>query len=161
MRKAARPIPEGYHTVTPYLTIRDAARAIEFYKRAFGAQELMRMPGPGGRIMHAEIKIGDSVIMIGDIFPGMPGRSARSLGGSPIGLHLYVEDADGFVQRAIAAGATETMPLADQFWGDRYGKVADPFGMEWGVAEHVRDVSEEDMMRAAQQHSQEMHQGMH
>jgi uncharacterized glyoxalase superfamily protein PhnB len=153
--------PAGYHSITPSIMFDDASEAIEFYKRAFGAQEVMRMPGPGGRIMHAEIKIGDSVIMLGDIIPGMPGRSARTLGGSPMGLHIYVENVEALFKRAIAAGASQTMPLADQFWGDRYGKVADPFGLEWGLAEHVKDVTEEEMKRAAQQYSQQMQQGMH
>ncbi len=153
--------PAGYHSITPSIIFDDASEAIEFYKRAFGAQEVMRMPGPGGRILHAEIKIGDSVVMVGDIFPGMPGRSARRLGGSPMGLHLYVENVEEFFQRAVAAGGTPTMPLADQFWGDRYGRIVDPFGIEWGVAEHVKDVSEEDMRRAVQQYSQQMQQGMH
>jgi uncharacterized glyoxalase superfamily protein PhnB len=153
--------PQGYHSVTPSLLFDDAAAAIEFYKRAFGAQEQSRMPGPGGRIMHAVLKIGDSIIFVADALSNA-GRSAKSLGGSPMSLHIYVENVDSHWKQAIAAGAKESMPLADQFWGDRYGKLMDPFGIEWSLGEHVRDVSQQDMERAAKQAAQQMQQqGMH
>ena len=148
--RRARPIPEGYHSVTPALTVRGAARAIEFYTRAFGARELGRMSAPDGqRIWHAELQIGDARLMLADEFPDMGGHAPESLGGTPVSLHLYVEDADAVVQRAAAAGATVIQPLMDAFWGDRYGKLKDPFGHEWSVATHVEDVSEEEMRRRA------------
>jgi len=146
---AVRPIPEGYHTVTPSLTIRDASRAIDFYKRAFGAQELMRMPGPGGKIMHAEIRIGDSVLMLTDEFPEMGGKSPQALGGSPVYLFLYVENVDTVFKRAVDAGAQVKMPVADMFWGDRFGRLADPFGHEWGIATHKEDLTPEEIARRA------------
>ena len=142
-----KPIPEGYHTVTPYLVIRDAAAAIEFYKKAFGATEIMRMASPDGKISHAEIKIGDSPIMIGDECPERNARSPQTLGGTPVGIFLYVEDVDRIAQQAIAAGATVMMPVADQFWGDRYGMFVDPFGHQWSVATHKEDVSPEEIGR--------------
>ncbi len=148
--RSVRPIPEGYTSVTPALTVRDAARAIEFYTRAFGARELDRMPSPDGRIWHAEIQIGDARLMLADEFPEMGGRAVESLGGTPVSLHLYVQDADTVVQRAIDAGATVIQPLTNAFWGDRYGRLKDPFGHEWGVATHVEDVSEQEMQRRAQ-----------
>src|SRR2546425_813172 len=145
---AAKRIPQGFHTVTPSLVVRSAAEAIEFYKRAFGAQELMRMPGPGGKgIMHAEIKIGDSIIFLSDEFPGMGCRSPQTLGGSTGALNLYLEDVDAAFQRAVNAGAKPSMPLADMFWGDRYGKVTDPYGHEWGLATHKEDVAPEERRR--------------
>ncbi|MBI4169998.1 MAG: VOC family protein [Acidobacteria bacterium] len=135
MAKSAKWIPEGHHTVTPYLVVRDAGKAIEFYKRAFGAEEVMRMPGPDGKgVGHAEVKIGDAYVYLADENPQWGCRSPQSLGGSPASLHLYVQDVDAAFKRAIAAGATEKMPVADMFWGDRYGKLADPFGFEWGIA---------------------------
>lgn len=149
-----RAIPEGYHTVTPYLVVRDAARAIDFYKRAFGATEVMRMPGPGGKVMHAEIQIGDSRIMLGDENPQMGAKSPQALNGSPVSLFLYVEDVDAVYKQAVAAGAKQTMPPQDMFWGDRYGKLDDPFGHQWGVATHKEDVAPEEMTkRAAAAHS--------
>ncbi len=148
--RSVRPIPEGYTAVTPALTVRDAARAIEFYTRAFGARELGRMPSPDGRIWHAELQIGDARLMLADEFPEMGGQAAESLGGTPVSLHLYVQDADAVVQRATDAGATVIQPLMNAFWGDRYGRLKDPFGHEWGVATHVEDVSEEEMQRRAQ-----------
>ncbi len=151
-KPGVRPIPEGYHSLTPTLIVNDAAAAIEFYTRAFGAVELYRMPAPDGqKLWHAEIQIGDSRVMLGDEFPEMGDvRSPASLGGSPVGLHLYVEDADAAVQRAVEAGATVTMPLMDTFWGDRYAKLTDPFGHRWSIAAHVEDVSEEEMRRRAE-----------
>jgi PhnB protein len=147
-----RPIPEGYHTVTPTLTLDNAAEAIEFYKRAFGAQELGRAPAPDGeRIWHAELQIGDSRLMLNDEFPDMSGcTSPKSLGGSTIALHVYVENADAVYQQALDAGATVLMPIDDMFWGDRYGKVRDPFGHVWTIGTHKADMSEEDQRRAVE-----------
>jgi PhnB protein len=149
MTSKVKPIPEGYHTATPYLIVKDAARAIEFYKKAFGATELMRMPGPGGKIGHAEIKIGDSPIMLADEVPGMGFRSPESLGGSPISILLYVEDVDVVFSEALAAGAKVQRPVADQFYGDRTGGVTDPFGHVWYIATHKEDVSPEEMQKRA------------
>src|SRR5581483_6202793 len=120
------PIPPGHHTVTPYLTLDDCARAIDFYKRAFGAQEIMRMDGPGGKIGHAEIKIGDSVIMLSDEMPGTPNRAPKSIGGTTAGVFLYVKDIDSSFKQAVDAGAKADMPPADMFWGDRFGRLTDP-----------------------------------
>src|SRR4051812_20378147 len=130
---ATRPIPEGYHTATPYLIVKGAAAAIDFYKKAFGATELMRLADPGGRVGHAEVKIGDSPIMLADEFPEMGSRSPQTLGGSPVGIALYVEDADAVFNAAVAAGAKVKRPMADQFYGDRTGTVEDPFGHVWTV----------------------------
>jgi len=146
---AVKPIPDGYHTLTPYMTVRDAERAIEFYKKAFGAKE--RGPaakGPDGKVMHAELMIGDSIIMLADEFPdfGAVGPESKG-GGSSMGLHIYVEDVDGAFDRAVKAGAQVEMPVADQFWGDRYGKLKDPFGHKWSIATHKQDFSAEEMKR--------------
>jgi PhnB protein len=149
MISKVKPIPDGYHTATPYLIIKDAARAIEFYKKAFGAMELMRMPGPDGTIGHAEIKIGDSPIMLADEVPGMDFKSPESLGGSPISILLYVEDVDAVFNDAVAAGAKVQRPVADQFYGDRTGGVLDPFGHVWYIATHREDVSSEEMKKRA------------
>ena len=151
--QSVRPIPEGYHTLTPTLVVNGAAEAIEFYKRAFGAVELFRMPAPDGqKLWHAELQIGDSRIMLSDEFPEMCGTVApTTLGGSSVGVHLYVEDADATVQRAVDAGATVKMPLTDMFWGDRFGGILDPFGHQWTIATHVEDVSEEELARRATQ----------
>ena len=138
---AAKPIPEGFHTLTPHLVVVDAAAAIEFYKRAFGGKERMRMPGPGGKLMHAEIQIGDSIFMLNDEFPEMGARSPISLGGSPVTLMLYVPNVDQSFAQAVSAGATAVMPVADQFWGDRYGMVKDPFGHQWAIATHKEDLT--------------------
>jgi len=146
-----KPIPDGYHTITPYLTIRGAAQAIEFYKKAFGAEELSRMTAPDGRLGHAELRIGDSIFMLGDEFPEMGGKGPQTLGGTPVGLFLYVNDVDAAFARATAAGAKVTMPLADMFWGDRYGKLADPFGHEWSLGTHKEDVKPEEMARRAEE----------
>jgi PhnB protein len=143
-------IPEGYHTVTPGLTVRDAAKAIDFYRRAFGAVEVFRMEAPGGKIGHAELKIGDSMIMLADEFPG-GARSPQSLGGTTSTLHLYVQDVDAAFKQAVGAGAKADMPPADMFWGDRYGKLTDPFGHAWGLATHVKDVSPEEMKKGAEE----------
>ena len=147
MTSKVQPIPEGYHTATPYLIVSGAARAIEFYKKAFGATELFRMAQPDGRIGHAEIKIGNSPIMLADEFPEMGARSPQSLGGSAVSILLYVEDVDAFFHRATAAGATVRRPLADQFYGDRSCTLTDPFGHVWTFATHTEDVSPEEMQR--------------
>lgn len=142
------PIPPGFHSVSPALTCKDAARAIDFYKEAFGATEIMRMAGPGGSIGHAELRIGDSVLFVSDEFPGM--SAAPTPGAIPSTyLFMYTEDVDATFKRALAAGATESMPVADMFWGDRYGKLTDPFGHTWGVATHVEDVAPDEMERRA------------
>ncbi len=142
-------IPDGYHTATPYLIIKGAARAIDFYKQVFGATELMRFPGPGGSIGHAEIKIGDTPIMLADEVPQMGYRSPQSIGGSPVSLMLYVEDVDRVVERAVKAGAKLERPVADQFYGDRNGTIQDPFGHVWTIGTHKEDVSAEEMQRRA------------
>ena len=139
--------PDGYHTITPYLIVHGGAAAIDYYKAAFGAEEIMRMPGPGGTIGHAEIRIGDSVVMLADEPPGGDFRSPQSLGGSPVGLAVYVEDVDARFNQAIAAGGKVIKPLANQFYGDRSGTLADPFGHQWTLATHVEDVSPEEMKR--------------
>lgn len=142
---SVKPIPDGYHTATPYLIIDGAARAVEFYQRAFGATELMRMPGPDGRVMHAEIRIGDSPIMLADEVPEMGYRGPRAYGGTSVSLMLYVENIDAAFEKAVAAGATVLRPLQNQFYGDRSGTVADPFGHVWTLASHVEDVSPEEI----------------
>ena len=144
MASRIKEIPKGFHTVTPYLTVNDSARAIDFYKRAFGAQELYRVDGPDGKIAHAEIKIGDSIVMLSDEMPGWS-RSPQSLGGTAVNLFLYVKDVDGVFTRAIAAGAKVAMPLSDMFWGDRFGQVTDPFGHIWSLATHKEDVPLEEL----------------
>jgi PhnB protein len=149
MTSKVKPIPEGYHTATPYLIIKDAASAIEFYKKAFGATELFRMADPRGKIGHAEIKIGNSPIMLADEVPEMGYRSAQSLGGSPVGILLYVEDVDTVFNQAIAAGAKVERPVKDQFYGDRSGGVKDPFGLVWHIATHIEDVAPEEMQKRA------------
>jgi len=141
-----KPIPEGNHTVTAGLVVKGAQKAIEFYKAAFGAKELSVMLGPDGRsVMHAELKIGDTKIYLGDEYPDFGAVSPQTLGGSPVSLNIYTEDCDAIFKRAVAAGATVKMPLDNMFWGDRYGKLTDPFGHEWGIATHKEDVSEEEM----------------
>jgi uncharacterized glyoxalase superfamily protein PhnB len=145
-----KPVPEGMHAVTPHLICADAARAIEFYKKAFGAEEISRMPMPNGKLGHAMIRIGDSAIMLADEFPEWGSASPATLKGTPVTLHLYVANADAAFERAVGAGAQVKMPLADMFWGDRYGVLEDPFGHRWSVATHVRDVAPEDMAAAMQ-----------
>ena len=144
-------VPAGYHTATPYLTLDDCARAIKFYEQAFGAQEIMRMEAPGGKIGHAEIKIGDSLLMLADEMPGSGSRSPKSLGGTTAGVFLYVTDVDASYKKAVDAGARADMPPADMFWGDRYGKLTDPFGQTWFMATHKEDVAPEEMTRRMQQ----------
>jgi PhnB protein len=149
MTNQVKPIPEGYHSATPYLIVKDAARAIEFYKRAFGATELLRMAAPGGKIGHAEIKIGDSPIMLADEVPDIGALSPETIGGTPVSILLYVEDVDAVFNQAIAAGAKVQRPVKDQFYGDRTGGVTDPFGHVWYVATHKEDVSPEEMRKRA------------
>ena len=149
MSNKVKPVPEGYHTATPYLIIKGAAAALEFYKKAFGATELLRMPKPDGRIGHAEIKIGDSIIMLADEFPEIGARGPESYGGSPITIMLYVADVDAVFNRAVAAGAKVERPVANQFYGDRTGGIIDPFGHKWYLATHVEDVPPEELVRRA------------
>ena len=140
-----KPIPDGYHTLTPYLTVRDAARAIDFYKQAFGAAERGVMKGPDGKVMHAELMIGDSIVMLADEFPEFGAVSPQAIGGSASGLHIYVKDVDKAFDQAVKAGGSVEMPVADMFWGDRYGKLKDPFGHKWSIATHTADLSMEEM----------------
>lgn len=149
MTSTIRAIPEGYHTVTASITCKDAARAIEFYKNAFGASVQVCMAAADGRINHAELKIGDSVVFLGDEFPGMSAGPSQALPSAS--LFLYVQDADAVFKQAVGAGAQPTMPVTLMFWGDRYGKVVDPFGHHWGVATHVEDVSEDEMEKRSQE----------
>ena len=148
---AAKPIPEGYHSVSPALTIDGAAEAIDFYERAFGAKERLRMPGPDGQIAHAELEIGDSVVMLSDPFPQSSVKPPSQLGGTTVGIFVYVEDVDAVFQQAVEAGATVTMPVDDMFWGDRFGSVTDPYGHHWSLATHVEDVPPEEMEERAKQ----------
>jgi len=152
-----KPVPDGYHTVTPYLTLRSTADAIAFYARAFGARETERIPGPDGKsIAHAEIRIGDSIVMLSDEFPQSGTRSPQSLGGSTASLFLYVPDVDAAFRRAVDAGATVSMPPTDMFWGDRFCKLADPFGHQWGLATHKEDVPPDEMKRRAAEAMKQM-----
>jgi PhnB protein len=143
-------IPDGMHTVTPHLICANAAAAIEFYKKAFNATETSQLPGPGGRLMHASLRIGDSAVMLVDEMPEHGALGPKSLKGSPVAMHLYVEDADAAAARAVAAGAKLTMPVTDMFWGDRYGQLEDPVGHRWSIATHVRDVTPAEMQQAMQ-----------
>lgn len=144
-----KPTPEGYHSVTPYLFIKGAARAIDFYKNVFGAAEVVRMAAPNGQIMHAELKIGDSMIMMSDENPQIGALSPLSIGGTASGLHLYVPDVDAVIEKAVGAGAKPVRPVQDQFYGDRSGTVIDPFGHMWSVATHIEDVAPEEMRKRA------------
>jgi uncharacterized glyoxalase superfamily protein PhnB len=146
----AKPIPDGYHTVTASLTVRGADRAVAFYKKAFGAEELMRMPSTDGtKVMHAEIRIGDSIVMLADEFPEMNARSPEALGGTPGSLFLYVEDVDRVFARAVEAGGVVQVPVQDMFWGDRFGSVKDPFGHVWAIATHKQDLTPEQIREGA------------
>ena len=158
MPNAAKPIPAGYHSVTPYLVVSDAARAIDFYQRAFGAKQTVRMDGPDGKIGHAELKIGDSFIMLADEMAQGGARSPRSLGGTTVGIFLYVPDVDSAFKQAVSAGAKAEVPVADMFWGDRYGKLTDPFGHSWSLATHKEDVSPEEMKKRMKQAMEKMAQ---
>jgi PhnB protein len=148
---AVKPVPEGYHSVTPYLTVDDAAQAIEFYEKAFGAKERGRMEGPDGKIGHAELEIGDSLVMLSDALPQFTTKPPKELGGTSASVFLYVEDVDALVQQAVDAGATVDTEIADQFWGDRFGSVTDPFGHSWLISTHVEDVPPEEMAERAKQ----------
>jgi PhnB protein len=150
MSPAKNPIPQGMHTVTPHLVVKGAAKALDFYKQAFGAKEKSRAPMPDGRIMHADIAIGDSHVFLADEFPEYSGDRAPVEGKSPVTLHLYVPDADTAFNQAVSAGAKVRMPLENAFWGDRYGQVVDPFGHIWAIATHVEDLTPEEMMRRAE-----------
>ena len=149
MKAKMKPIPKGYHAVTPYLSVQGAAGAIAFYKKAFGASDIMRMPGPHGTIGHAEIQIGDSRIMLADEFPEMNFLSPRSFGGTPVNIHLYVQDADKVAEKAVAAGAKPLRPVAEQFYGDRSGSLEDPFGHVWHIATHVADIPMKELKKRA------------
>ncbi len=145
MAKTVSAIPPGYHTITPHLVVNDAARAIEFYKLAFGAEELVRLPSPDGKIMHAELRVGDTRIMLAEEFPQMGSKSPRTLGGSPLTLMIYSRDVDKAFQRAVKAGAKPRREPQNEFWGDRYCSLEDPFGHSWSIATRVEDVSPEEM----------------
>jgi len=151
MAQRVNAIPDGYHTMTPALTVRDMARAIEFYKKAFNAQERSRMDGPDGQLMHAEMKIGNSIFMLGPENPQMGSKSPLALNGTPVALYLYVENADAAFDQAVSAGAKVEMPVADMFWGDRTGSVIDPFGHRWWVGTHKEDMTPDQMKQRAQQ----------
>jgi PhnB protein len=148
---AAKPIPEGYHTLTPYLAVDDATRAIDFYKQAFGATERFRMPAPGGKVGHAELQVGDSFVMLSDPFPQSSTKPPKELGATSMTLFMYVDDVDATVQRAEEAGATVAAQPEDMFWGDRSGRVNDPFGHQWMIATHVEDVPPEEVAERAKQ----------
>jgi PhnB protein len=158
MATKVKPVPEGMHTVTPHLVVRDAAKAIEWYKKAFGAEEQYRMPMPNGKIMHAQIRIGDSVILMAEELAEMGNKSPQSIGGSATTLNIYVDDAEKLWKRAVDAGAKVTMPLSEQFWGDKYGVVVDPFGHIWAIGQHVRDMTPEEMAQAGQKAFSQMPQ---
>ncbi len=152
MSSKVKPVPDGYRTITPYLYVRGAAKALDFYKKAFGAVEKVRMPGPGDSIMHAEIRIGDSMLMMTEENPERGAKSPLAYGGATSAIFLYVDDVDTWFKRAVSAGATARMQPSDMFWGDRYGSLVDPFGHEWGLATHKEDVTPQQMaerMKAA------------
>ena len=148
---ATKPIPEGYHSAVPYLSVEDAAAAIDFYERAFGAKERVRMAAPGGRIGHAELEIGGAIVMLADALPQFTTRAPKDLGGTTVSVFMYVEDVDAVVKRAVDAGGEITMEVADQFWGDRFGAVTDPFGHLWTLATHVEDVPPEEVAERAKE----------
>jgi uncharacterized glyoxalase superfamily protein PhnB len=148
---SVKKIPDGMHSVTPHIICAGAAAAIEFYKKAFGAVEMARLPGPDGKIMHAAVKIGNSVVMLADEFPDWGCLGPLALKGTPVTIHLYVEDADAVFATAVAAGATVKMPMSDMFWGDRYGVVIDPCGHNWSIATHIKDLTPEEIAKAGQE----------
>lgn len=151
MSSRIKPIPSGFHTLTPHLVVKGASKAIEFYKKAFGAEEIGRVPGPDGKsLMHADLRIGDSHVFLVDEFPEMGCRGPESIGGTPVTIHMYVEDVDAAFAKAVAAGAQVKMPLSDMFWGDRYGVLADPFGHAWSIATHKEDVTPGEIGKRAQ-----------
>ncbi|MEP7335408.1 MAG: VOC family protein [Actinomycetota bacterium] len=147
----AKAIPDGYHSVTPYLAVDDAAAAIDFYARAFGATERYLMPAPDGKVAHAELEIGDSLVMLSDGFPGAQDKTPKELGGTTVAMFLYVEDVDALYAQAVEAGATSTQEPEDMFWGDRFARVTDPYGHSWQLATHVEDVTPEEMERRSQE----------
>jgi PhnB protein len=151
---AIKPVPHAYHTVTPYLIVKGGTQAIEFYKKAFGAKERMRLPAPGDTIGHAELQIGDSILMLADEFPEMKALSPKTIGGTPVSLCNYVDDVDATFKQALSAGGTEMRAVQDQFYGDRSGTLEDPFGHTWTIATHIEDVSPEEMARRAQKQMQ-------
>lgn len=155
-----KPIPDSYHTLTPFLTVKDAVKAIEFYKNAFGAKERGVMKGPDGKVLHAELMIGDSIVMLSDEYPDYGAKSPEALGGSPMGLHIYVDGVDAAFDRAVKAGARVDMPVMDQFWGDRYGRLTDPFGHKWSIATHTKDLSMDEMKRGMDEAFEKMHAKM-
>jgi PhnB protein len=152
MATKVQAIPKGHHTVTPSLFVAGAAKAIDFYKKALGAEELMRFPAPDGTIMYAEIRIGDSNIMLGDEMPEQGGRGPKSIGGTPVSFFVYGENVDAAWKRAVDAGAKPIVPLADQFWGDRAGCIEDPFGHQWWLAQHIKDMTPEELRKEAEVH---------
>ena len=152
-----KPIPDGFHTATPSIVLSNTREAIEFYKKAFDANEIYQMPTPDGKTMHAMIQIGDSFIMMSDEFPQMGANSPTTVGGTSSTIHLYVEDADKTYDEAIKAGATPTMPMMDAFWGDRYGSLIDPYGHSWAIATHKKDISPEEMQKAAKEFMAQIH----
>ncbi|WP_424362909.1 VOC family protein [Methylocystis parvus] len=151
MDENVKPVPEGMHTLTPHIVCAGAAEAIDFYKKAFGATEFMRMPGPDGKLMHASLRIGDSMLMLVDEMPQWGALGPRALKGASVTLHLAVPNVDEVFAQAVAAGASVKMPVADMFWGDRYGLVIDPFGHEWAIATRIRDMTPEEMMAAGRE----------
>jgi len=156
MATKVKPIPDGFHTLTPHLTVKNADRALDFYKKAFGAEVLNVSHIPDGRVMHATVRIGDSMLMLNDEFPEMGGSHATD--SSNITIHAYFENVDDIFKKALAAGATQKMPLADQFWGDRYGQVTDPFGIRWSLGTHIRDVTPDEMKKVMEDMSKQMPQ---
>ena len=156
MANKAQAIPKGYHTVTPSIVVAGAAKAIDFYKKALGAEELMRFPGPDGKIMHAEIRVGDSVIMLTDEMPDQGARGPKAIGGTPVSFFIYGENVDAAWKRAVDAGAKPIMPLADQFWGDRTGSLEDPFGHHWWLAQHIQDLTPEEIQKGSEAFASQM-----
>jgi PhnB protein len=151
MASTVKRIPEGSHTLSPHLVVRGAAQALEFYKKAFGAKEVRRSPTPDGKLLHAEMRLGDSTFYLNDEFPDMGAHSPQALKGTPVTLHIWVEDVDSLYKQATAAGAQVVMPLADQFWGDRYAVVKDPYGHQWSMASHVKDLTPEQLKKAGEE----------
>ncbi len=151
-----KPIPDGFHTITPHIVCKNAAAAMDFYKKAFGAEEIFRMPGPGGQVMHGELQIGDSRLMLADEFPQADTKSPASLNGTTFSISLYVEDCDKAFKRAVDAGCKVTMPPMDMFWGDRFCKVGDPYGHSWSIMTHIKDLSPEEIAVAGEKAMKEM-----
>jgi uncharacterized glyoxalase superfamily protein PhnB len=149
MSEQVKAVPDGFHTITPAIVVRGAAKAIDFYKQAFGAEVIGRMDAPDGKVMHAEIRIGNSMLMLSDEYPEWGANGPETIGGTPVSLCLYVEDCDTVFNRAVEEGATIKMPPSDQFWGDRYAKVSDPFGHTWSIATHIKDLTHDEVMQAA------------